>query len=133
MIPTLIILLIFGGSFGSNSIDLTDPVVLAEFWQHVLEIVRDPAKATNVTDAVYRLNILASQANSTGGVVEQGVESFRAVAGNYTATPGELRDALLELETALSTVNRGTIGEREVIRQNTTKREWKKLIKKLGN
>ena len=133
MIPTLIIILLFSGSFGSKSLDLSDPVVLAELRQNVSDIVSNPAKAANVSDAIYRLNITTSQAGSPDGIVEQGIAGFRAAAGSYDSTPGELRDALLELETALTTANRSTVGEREVIRQNTTKKEWKKLLKELSN
>jgi len=132
MIPTLIILFLLSGGFNAKNLDLSDPVVLAEFRENVSTIVEDPYRAANVSNAVYNLNIASHRTSKADGVVVQEVQKFRSVVGNYKATQAEAHAALKKLETSLINVNLGTIEGREAIRQNTTKSEWKKLLKKLS-
>ncbi|NOX99926.1 MAG: hypothetical protein GXP30_09380 [Verrucomicrobia bacterium] len=81
--------------------------------------------------AVYHLNVLSFKSRSAKGTVEQEIIDFDKVAGNYTASKAEVHAALKELEHSLVSVSRSTIDGREVIRRNTTKKEWKKLLKSL--
>jgi len=132
MITALVIILLFGGGLGGKNLDLTDPVVLAEFQQNVSQIVPDPNRARNVTGAIYQLNVMAQQNRSSDGLVAKEIGDMRAVLGNYNATRDESMAALRELSLALDQVNQQTVAGREVIRQNTTKKEWKKLLKELS-
>lgn len=132
MIIALVILLLLSGGFGASHVDLSDPVVLAKFRRSISEIIEDPVRAANVTNAIYDLNVMSSQTRSASGAVEKEIKDFRAVAGNYNATPAEVHTALRELEGSLNSVKQSTIEGRETIRQNTSKKEWKKLIKALA-
>jgi len=132
MIIALVILLLFAGGFGASHIDLSDPVVLVKFRRSISEIIEDPVRAANVTNAIYDLNIMSSQTRSENGAVEKEIKDFRAIAGNYKATPAEVHTALRELEGSLTSAKQSTIEGREIIRRNTTKKEWKKLIKALA-
>ena len=131
MITTFVILLLFGGSFGAKSLDLTDPAILAQFEQNVAEIVPDPDRASKVTDALYGLNELSTKSRAPDGVIEGNIEEVRTVLGDYGASRTEIYSALQKMETAVKDVNRNTIIGREVIRQNT-KGEWNKLLKELA-
>lgn len=132
MIIALVILLLLSGGFGASDIDLSDPVVLVKFRRSISEIIEDPVRAANVTNAIDDLNIMSSQSRSASGAVEKEIKDFRAIAGNYQATPAEVHAALSELESSLTSVKQGTIEGREIIRQNTSKKEWKKLLKALA-
>lgn len=109
MIIALVILLLFAGGFGASDIDLSDPVVLVKFRRSISEIIEDPVRAANVTNAIYDLNIMSSQTRSASGAVEKEIKDFRAIAGNYQATPAEVHAALRELEGSLTSVKHGTI------------------------
>ena len=132
MITALVIILLFGGGFGGKNLDLSDPAVLAEFQQNVSQIVADPGRARNVTGAIYQLNQMANVNRSSDGLVAKEIGDMRAVLGNYNATRDDAMGALRELSLALDQVNQQTVAGREVIRQNTTKSEWKKLLKELS-
>jgi hypothetical protein len=133
MIALLVIALLFGGGFGgSSSLDLSDPAVLATFSENVSTIVKDPDRAPKVVAAVYRINIMTHQANSEAGLVEQDIENIHSILGDYNATREEVHASLGVLGNTLQAVNQTTIQEREVMRQNTTKKEWKKLLKELS-
>ena len=133
MIPTLIVLLLLGGNFGANHLDLSDPAVLAEFRQNVLRIIPDPVRAANVSRAVYDLNVASYHGRSSEGVIEQEFRNLRSVASSYNSSNEDVHIALRKLEHSLSNVSRGTIQGREIIRQNTTKKEWEKLLKELSD
>ena len=133
MIALLVIALLFGGGFGgSASLDLSDPAVLATFSENISTIVKDPDRSTKVVGAVYRINIMSHQTNSEAGLVEQDIQNIHAILGDYDATREEVHTTLGTLGKTLQTVNQVTIQEREVMRQNTTKKEWKKLLKELS-
>lgn len=132
MIIALIVLILLSGGLNAPNLDLSDPAVLAEFRQNVSTIVQDPNRAANVSNAIYKLNIVSLHGSSSEGVVEKEVRSFRKTATNYDSSQEELQRALKNLEYALLSVNRSTIEGRDVIRQNTTKKEWKKLLKELS-
>lgn len=131
MIIALIILILLSGGLNAPNLDLSDPAVLAEFRGEVSTIIEDPVRANNVTNAIYHLNVMSFKTRSANGEVEEEIKNFRAVAGNYKATQKEVHAALRELEDSLVSVNRSTIDGREVIRRNTSKKEWKKLLKAL--
>lgn len=132
MITALVIILLFSGGLGGKNLDLSDPAVLAEFQQNVSQIVADPGRARNVTGAIYHLNQMSQQTRAPGGLVAKEVQDMRGVLGNYNSTRDEAMVALRELSLALDRVNQDTVAGREVIRQNTTKKEWKKLLKELA-
>jgi len=133
MSVVIILLIIFGsGGFGGKSLDLSDPAALAEFRRNVGTIVEDPARAANVSNAIYQLNILSHETTSSEGSIEKEISEFRQTIGNYNAKQAEVYTALRELEISLTNVNRNTIQGRDVIRRNTTKKEWKKLLKELS-
>lgn len=131
MIIALIVLILLSGGLNAPNLDLSDPAVLVEFRKEVSTIIEDPARAANVTNAIYHLNVLSFKARSNKGTVEQEIINFDKVAGNYHSTSTEVHAALKGLEKSLVGVNRSTIDGREVIRLNTTKKEWKKLLKSL--
>lgn len=131
MIIALVLLFLLSGGFNAPNLDLSDPAVLVEFRQEVSTIIEDPVRATNVSNAVYHLNVLSFKSRSAKGTVEQEIIDFDKVAGDYSATKAEVHAALKELEHSLVSVSRSTIDGREVIRRNTTKKEWKKLLKSL--
>lgn len=131
MIIALIILILLSGGLNAPNLDLSDPAVLAKFRQEVSTIIEDPVRAANVTNAIYHLNVMSFKTRSAKGSVEQAIVNFDKVAGNYGASTAEVHAALKELEASLVSVNRSTIDGREVIRLNTSKKEWKKLLKSL--
>lgn len=132
MIIALIVLILLSGGLNAPNLDLSDPAVLVEFQQEVSTIVEDSRRAANVSNAVYQLNVMSFKARSSKGTIDEEIRNFYSVAGNYASTSAEVYAALGELETSLAGVNRSTIDGREVIRRNTTKKEWKKLIKALA-
>ncbi len=132
MIIALIVLVLLSGGLNAPNLDLSDPAVLVEFQKDVATIIEDPSRATTVSNAVYHLNVMSFKSRSAKGAIEQEIIDFDKVASNYSATPAEVHAALKELEQSLVNVSRSTIDGREVIRQNTTKKEWKKLIKTLA-
>lgn len=132
MITAFVILMLFGGGFGGKSLNLSDPAVLAQFQQNVAGIVSDRGRATAVTNAVVQLNEMSWQARNPNGLIENEVQNVRAVASNYTSTQAELSAAMSALETEISRENYNMIQGREVIRRNTTKSEWGKLLKTLS-
>jgi len=131
MIAALVILLILGGGSGAN-LNLSDPAVLASFRANVARIIPDRARAANVSDAVYHLNVMSWQAQNPSGLIEQEIQSLRSVATSYEASPAEVHAAVQNLEVALNRVNRDAVATREIIRRNTDKGEWKKLLKTLA-
>jgi len=131
MIIALIILILLSGGLNAPNLDLSDPAVLADFRREISTIIEDPVRANNVANAVYHLNVMSFQTRSADGAMEKEIKEFRAVAGNYKASKAETVTALRELEHSLVSVNRSTIDGREIIRRNTTKKEWKKLLKAL--
>lgn len=131
MIIALIILILLSGGLNAPNLDLSDPAVLAEFRREISTIVEDPVRANNVANAIYHLNVMSFQTRSADGEMEKEIKEFRAVAGDYKASKAETIAALRELEHSLVSVNRSTIDGREIIRRNTTKKEWKKLLKAL--
>lgn len=132
MITAFVILLIFGGGFGGKSLNLSDPAVLAQFQQNVAGIIPDRNRATAVTNAVVQLNEMSWQARNPNGLIENEVQNVRSVAGNYNSTQAELSAAMNALETEISRENYNMIQGREIIRRNTTKSEWGKLLKALS-
>lgn len=132
MIIALIALLLFSGAFSAPNIDLSDPVVLVEFNRELSTIIKDPARASQVSKAIYGLNIQSFKARSAKGTIDTEIRNFYQIAGNYHATPLEVHQALRELESSLTSVSRSTIEGREIIRRNTSKKEWKKIIKTLS-
>ena len=132
MITAFVILMLFGGGFGGKSLNLSDPAVLAQFQQNVAGIVPDRGRATAVTNAVVQLNEMSWQARNPNGLIENEVQNVRAVASNYNSTQAELAAAMSALETEISRENYNMIQGREVIRRNTTKSEWGKLLKTLS-
>lgn len=133
MIIALIILILLSGGLNAPNLDLSDPAVLADFKQDVSAIIQDPKRANKVVSGVYQLNVMSFKTRSTNGLVEREIREFRAVASNYNSSKSEVVSALKELEHSLVSVNRSTIDGREVIRKNTTKKEWKALLKALAN
>ncbi len=131
MIIALIILIFFPGGLNAPNLDLTDPAALADFRREVSTIIEDPVRAKKVIDSVYHLNTIPDQTRATDEKIEQEIKKFRAISGNYTAPKAEIITAFKELERSLVSVNRNTIDSREVIRRNTSKNEWKKLLKAL--
>lgn len=132
MITTFVILLLFGGSFGAKSLNLSDPAILARFKQEIGAIIPDPDRASAVTDALYGLDELSTKSRSPEGAIEENIENVRTVIGNYESTRSDVYSALHKMEAAVKDMNRNTIIGREVIRQNTTKREWNQLLKELA-
>ena len=131
MIIALIVLILLSGGLNAPNLDLSDPAVLVDFRREVSTIIEDPVRAANVTNAIYHLNVTSFKTRSAKGSVEQAIVNFDKVAGNYGASTAEVHAALKELEASLVSVNRSTIDGREVIRLNTSKKEWKKLLKSL--
>ena len=131
MIIALIVLILLSGGLNAPNLDLSDPAVLVDFRREVSTIIEDPVRAANVTNAIYHLNVMSFKTRSAKGSVEQAIVNFDKVAGNYGASTAEVHAALKELEASLVSVNRSTIDGREVIRLNTSKKEWKKLLKSL--
>ena len=131
MIIALILLILLSGGLNAPNLDLSDPAVLVDFRREVSTIIEDPVRAANVTNAIYHLNVMSFKTRSAKGSVEQAIVNFDKVAGNYGASTAEVHAALKELEASLVSVNRSTIDGREVIRLNTSKKEWKKLLKSL--
>jgi hypothetical protein len=133
MIIALVLVLLFGsGLFGSSSLNLSDPAVLSEFSDRVSEIVEDPYRAANVTDAAYRLNVMAWETRSQTGTIEQGIQALRDTLVDYAATDEAVHDTLRGLESHQAVINQANLEERGIIRQNTTKKEWNKLLKNLA-
>ncbi len=132
MIIALIVLILLSGGLNAPNLDLSDPVVLVKFQQQVATIVKNSRRAINVSDAVYQLNVMSFKTRSSKGTIDEEIKNFYSVAGNYESTSTQVYAALGELETSLASVNRSTIDGREIIRRNTTKKEWKKLIKALA-
>lgn len=134
MIALLVIALLFGNGFGGgNRLNLSDPAVLAAFTEHVSAIVKDPQKASKVTDAAYRLNIMSREVYSETGAVEQNIRKINSILVDYNATREEVHAALGGLNATLKSVNQTTVQEREVMRQNTTGKEWENLLKELAS
>ena len=131
MIIALILLILLSGGLNAPNLDLSDPAVLVDFRREVSTIIEDPVRAANVTNAIYHLNVMSFKTRSAKGSVEQAIVNFDKVAGNYGTSTAEVHAALKELEASLVSVNRSTIDGREVIRLNTSKKEWKKLLKSL--
>ena len=131
MIIALIVLILLSGGLNAPNLDLSDPAVLVDFRREVSTIIEDPVRAANVTNAIYHLNVMSFKTRSAKGSVEQAIVNFDKVAGNYGTSTAEVHAALKELEASLVSVNRSTIDGREVIRLNTSKKEWKKLLKSL--
>lgn len=132
MIIALVILILLSGGLNAPNLDLSDPAVLVEFRDEVSTIIEDPARAAQVTNAIYHLNVMSFKTRSANGLVEQEIRDFHNVSSNYNASKAEVHAALRELEHSLVSVNRSTIDGREVIRRNTSKKEWKKLLKALA-
>jgi ABC-type transporter Mla subunit MlaD len=130
MITALVIILLFSG--GSNGLNLSDPAALAKFNQGVSTIISDPQRAANVSNAVQQLNYMSYQARNPTGMIEKEIQTLSIVAGAYDATPEQVFSAVQNLEFALNRVNQNTVQARETIRQNTTKGEWKKLLKAMS-
>ncbi|MCF6311532.1 MAG: hypothetical protein L3J39_03690 [Verrucomicrobiales bacterium] len=132
MIIALIALILFSGVLSAPHVDLSDPVVLVEFNQELSTIIEDPVRASAVSKAIYGLNVQSFKARSAKGTIDTEIQDFYQVAGNYHSTSSEVHEALRQLENSLTSVNRSTIEGREIIRSNTSKKEWKKLIKTLS-
>ena len=132
MITAFVIIMLFGGSFGATSLDLSDPALLAQFRQEISGIIADPVRAAAVSDALFELNELSKKSRSADGAVEQKIQNIRTVVGNYESTRAEVEAALAELDIAVKEGNRHTIVGREVVRRNTTEKEWKSLLKQLS-
>ena len=132
MITSLVILMIFGGGFGGKSLNFSDPAVLAQFKQNVGGIISDQNRVAAVTDAVVQLNKMSWEARNPNGLIENEVKNVYAVSTNFHSTPAEVAAAMTALETEISRENFNMIQGREIIRQNTTKDEWKKLLKSLS-
>ena len=133
MITAFVLVLLFGGSFGSStSLNLSDPEVMARFTQSVSGIVKDPGRATAVTNASFRLNVLAWQSRSAESPIRQNVRQLRFVLGDYDASRDEIIGVLGSIGSNQQIQNGNTIEGREVIRRNTTKREWGRLLKELS-
>ena len=132
MIIALIILILLSGGLNAPNLDLSDPAVLAKFRQEVSTIIEDPVKAANVSEAVYKLNVVSFHTRSSEGVVEKDIKNFRSTATNYNSSKDEVHRSLKNMEYSMLSVNRSTIEGRDVIRRNTAKKEWKKLLKQLS-
>ena len=130
MITALVIILLFSGN--SNGLNLSDPAALERFNEGVMKIVSDPQRAANVSNAVQQLNYMSWQARKPTGMIEREIQTLSIVAGAYDATPEQVFSAVQNLEFALNRVNKNTVDAREIIRQNTTKSEWKKLLKAMA-
>lgn len=126
-----LILIFFSGGLNAPNIDLTDPAALAEFKQKVSTIIEEPVRAKKVTDSIYHLNTMPVRNRATEDTAEQEIKKFKAIAGNYNAPKAEILTAFKELEDSLENVNQNTIDSREIIRRNTTKKEWGKLLQAL--
>jgi len=72
------------------------------------------------------------QARNPNGLIENEVRNVRAVVTNYNSTQADMATAMSALETAISQEGTSLIRSREIIRKNTSKDEWKKLLKSLA-
>jgi hypothetical protein len=125
MIIALVILLLLGGG---SSVDLSDPAVIAKLQQNVGTIVSDPNRARNDAAAAQELGV-TSQALRLQTKAD--LEVARNLAINYSTTPAEFTTALNKIDADSLQSRRAMIAAREKIRLNTTKSEWKKLLKSL--
>ena len=131
MITAFVILMIFSGRSGGESLNLSDPAVLARFQQNVSVIIPDPERQRAVANSVVQLNQLSWQARNPNGLIEDEVKNVRTIAADFRSTPAELAAAVKALEVEISRENTNMIRSREIIRQNTSSDEWKKLLKSL--
>ena len=132
MTVVLVIVLLFGGAGGSKTLDFSDPAVLAAFKQNVNSIIPDQERARRVYEAVFEMNEMSIKSRSPQGLIATDIAKFREVATDYGSSRDEVYASLRQLYYSLGQVTRKTVQGREVIRQNTSKREWKKLLKALN-
>ncbi|MEM7145253.1 MAG: hypothetical protein AAF591_08950 [Verrucomicrobiota bacterium] len=125
MIIALVVLLLLSGG---SSVDLSDPAVIAKIQQNVRSIVPDPNRARNVAAAAQELGV---QSQALRQKTEADLQTARNLALDYATTPAEFTQALDQIDADALQTRRAMISAREKIRLNTTKSEWKKLLKSL--
>jgi hypothetical protein len=125
MIIALVILLLLGGG---TSVDLSDPAVIAKLQKNVGTIVPDPNRARNVVTAAQQLGVTSHALRQN---TQADLQVARDMALNYSTTPAEFTQVLNKLDSDSMQSRRAMISARETIRLNTTKKEWKKLLKSL--